>query len=176
MKVICECGLIIDQKLDNTCTLIKNNNVTTQQHLTNGNQTNNVSHTKENINQQLLNRRRLHYQILRSQDLQECYNNLISQESPHVPAKFIFKINSNTPAYEIPLHRNAAIDNLKREIRLLEEKQKQWKIFDFFFYQGFLLRTLTTHRTVGEGRGPSYSTLQLPPAQEHSDIYLQLCM
>ena len=34
----------------------------------------------------------------------------------------------NTPAYEIPLHRNAAIDNLKREIRLLEERKKQWKI------------------------------------------------
>ena len=45
----------------------------------------------------------------------------------------------------------------------------------FFFYQGFLSQTLTTHRTAGEGRGPSYSTLQLPPAHEHSDIYLQLC-
>ena len=77
-----ENNLIIDQKLDNICTLIKNNNITTQQHLTNENQTSNVSHTKENINQQLLNRWRLHYQILRSQDLQECYNNLISQESP----------------------------------------------------------------------------------------------
>ena len=120
--------MIIDQKLDNICTLIKDNNISTQQHLTNGNQTNNVSHTKENINQQLLNRRRLHYQILRSQDIQECYNNLISQESPYVPAKFRVKINSNTPAYEIPLHRNAAVDNLKREIRLLEERQKQWKI------------------------------------------------
>ena len=120
-----ENNLIIDQKLDNICTLIKNNNITTQQHLTNGNQTNNVSHTKENINQQLLNRRRLHYQILRSQDIQVCYNNLISQESPYVPAKFRVKINWNTPAYEIPLHRNAAVDNLKREIQLLEERQKQ---------------------------------------------------
>ena len=69
--------LIINQKLDNICTLIKNNNITTQQHLTNGNQTNSVSHTTENINQQFLNRRQLHYQILCSQDLQECYNNLI---------------------------------------------------------------------------------------------------
>ena len=45
----------------------------------------------------------------------------------------------------------------------------------FFFYQGFLSRTLTTHRTAGEGRGPSFSTLPLPPVHEHSDIYLQLC-
>ena len=44
-----ENNLIIDQKLYNICTLIKNNNITTQQHLKNGNQTNNVSHTKENI-------------------------------------------------------------------------------------------------------------------------------
>ena len=96
-----ENNLIIDQKLNNICTLIKSNNITTQQHLTNGNQTNNVSHTKENITQQLLNRRRLHYQILRFQDLQECYSNLISQESPYVPGKFRVKINLNTPAYEI---------------------------------------------------------------------------
>ena len=101
---------IIDQKLGNMCTLIKNNNITTQQHLTNGNQTNNVSHTKENINQQFLNRRRLHYQILRPQDLQECYNHLISQESSYVPAKFRVKINLNTPLYQVPLHRNAAVD------------------------------------------------------------------
>ena len=46
----------------------------------------------------------------------------------------------------------------------------------FFFYQGLLSRTLTTHRTPGEGRGPFfYSTLPLPPTHEHSDIYLQLC-
>ena len=47
--------------------------------------------------------------------------------------------------------------------------------FFFFFYQRFLSRTLTTHRTAGEGRGPSFSFLPLPPAHEHSDIYLQLC-
>ena len=75
-----ENDLIIDQKLDNVCTLTKNNHMTTQQHQTNGNETNNVSHTKEDINQQFLNGRRLHYQILQSQDLQECYNGLISQE------------------------------------------------------------------------------------------------
>ena len=46
--------------------------------------------------------------------------------------------------------------------------------FVCFFYQGFLSRTLATHKTAGEGRGPSYSTLQLPPAHEHPDIYLQL--
>ena len=45
----------------------------------------------------------------------------------------------------------------------------------FFFYHGFLSRTLTIHRTAGEGRGTIfYSNLPLPSAHEHSDIYLQL--
>ena len=33
----------------------------------------------------------------------------------------------------------------------------------------------TTHRTAREGREPFFSTLPLPPAHQHSDIYLQLC-
>ena len=46
----------------------------------------------------------------------------------------------------------------------------------FFFYQGFLSRTLTIYRIAEEGRGTIfYSTLPLPPAHEHSDIHLQLC-
>ena len=46
----------------------------------------------------------------------------------------------------------------------------------FFFYQGFLSWTLTTHRTDGGMQGTIfYSTLPLPPPYKHSDIYLQLC-
>ena len=33
------------------------------------------------------------------------------------------------------------------------------KIYAFFFYQGFLSRTLTTHRTAGERRGPFFIPL-----------------
>ena len=33
------------------------------------------------------------------------------------------------------------------------------RIFDFFFYQGFLSRTLTTHRTAGKRREPSFCSL-----------------
>ena len=32
---------------------------------------------------------------------------------------------------------------------------------DFFFYQGFLSRTLTTHRTAGEGREHLFATLHV---------------
>ena len=34
----------------------------------------------------------------------------------------------NTPAYEIPLHRNATDNNLKQDIQLLEERLKKWTI------------------------------------------------
>ena len=51
---------------------------------------------------------------------------------------------------------------------------KRWRTF---FCQGFFSQTLTIHRTAREGRGSCfYSTLPLPPAHEHSDISLQLCM
>ena len=49
-------------------------------------------------------------------------------------------------------------------------------IWSFFFYQGFLLRALTTHRVAREGRGDHlifHSTTST--AHEHSNIYLQLC-
>ena len=47
----------------------------------------------------------------------------------------------------------------------------------FSSYQGFLSQTLTTHKTAGEWKGTIfYSTLPLPPAHEHSDIFLQICM
>ena len=42
-------------------------------------------------------------------------------------------------------------------------------IFFFFFYQGFLSRTLTTHRTAGEGRGPFSIPLF------HSRTFRHLC-
>ena len=46
---------------------------------------------------------------------------------------------------------------------LLPEKLKNCilneKLNPSFFYQGFLSRTLTTHRTAGEGRGPLFIPL-----------------
>ena len=70
----------------------------------------------------------------------------------------------------------------------LTQRQKQssgvvlWKrcswVIIIFFYQGFLSRTLTHgHSQDSRGREETifHSTLPLPPAHEHSDIYLQLC-
>ena len=47
---------------------------------------------------------------------------------------------------------------LKSDITLIENVQRRATRF-FFFYQGFLSRTLTTHRTAGEGRGPFFIPL-----------------
>ena len=46
-------------------------------------------------------------------------------------------------------------------------------IYIYIFYQGFLSRTLTTHRTAQEGKGPSF----IPCYHFHplTNIYLQLC-
>ena len=46
----------------------------------------------------------------------------------------------------------------------------------FFFYQGFLHRHWWFTGQQGREETIFYSTLPLPPACEHSDIYLQLCM
>ena len=49
--------------------------------------------------------------------------------------------------------------------------------FCFFFYQSFLIWTLTIHRTAGEVRGDHlFSFPPLLPAPKHSDIYLHLSM
>ena len=54
-----------------------------------------------------------------------------------------------------------------------------WKlqIFIFFFLPGFSFTdTDISHDSGGRQGTIFYSTLPLPPAHKHSDIYLQLCM
>ena len=64
---------------------------------------------------------------------------------------------------------------------LLPEKLKNCilneKLNPFFFLSGFFFRD-TDNSQDSRGREGTifYSTLPLPPAHEHSDIYLQLCM
>ena len=71
-------------------------------------------------------RKRLHYQIYRVQELENCHKKLISQEQPYAPAKFRMKFNGNTPAYELPIHRQTTMDNINPEITLFPEKQINW--------------------------------------------------
>ena len=79
------------------------------------------------------------------------------------------------------LSRVSTDDSLSNSLSMTlrrESLANEWFNIPFFFCQGFLSRKLTTHRTAGEGgrRHHFYSTLPLPPAHEHPDIYSQLCM
>ena len=81
---------------------------------------------KENITMETEYRKRLHYQIYRVQELENCHKKLISQEQSYAPAKFRKKFNGNTPAYELPIHRQTTMDNINREITLFPERQINW--------------------------------------------------
>ena len=69
-------------------------------------------------------------------------------------------------------HTRKTINFKKKEMKLLTNKQQE-----FFFLSGFSF-TDTDESQDSKGREGTifYSTLLLPPAHEHSDIYLQLCM
>ena len=81
---------------------------------------------KENITMETENCKRLHYQIYYTQEFENCYKNLISQEQPCAPVKFRTKVNENAPPYELPIHRQATTDNINHEITLLRERQINW--------------------------------------------------
>ena len=60
---------------------------------------------------------------------------------------------------------------IKRRIFRIHLKSRKHSINISFFSQ-----TLTIHGTAEEGGNHLYSSLPLPPAQGHPEIYLQLCM
>ena len=51
-----------------------------------------------------------------------------------------------------------------------------YTVYFYIFFQGFLSRALTTHSTVGEGRGPFLFHSTTSTVHKNWDIYLQLCM
>ena len=68
------------------------------------------------------------YQAFRSQELSEYYNSLISAHDKFVPVKFHPKIIKNTPKFRKQLKRDHAIDNVVREIKLLEAICKKFHL------------------------------------------------
>ena len=62
--------------------------------------------------------------------------------------------------------KNLMFTLTRKSIHRHEESCSLWSLFIyFFFYLGFLSRTITVHRTAGEGGGYSFnSSLPLPPA------------
>ena len=52
------------------------------------------------------------------------YKTLINQERPYVPAKLWQEVNESTPNYKKEFKRQQAIDAVKDEINILEERKK----------------------------------------------------
>ena len=57
----------------------------------------------------------------------------------------------------LQLFRHIPVDTQPKAIVGKTFTWRFWHFQFFFFCQGFLSRTLTTHRAIGEGRGPSLS-------------------
>ena len=64
-----------------------------------------LNNIKENMTMETENRKRLHYQIYRARELQNCYKSLTSQEQPYALAKCSTEVNENTPTYELSIHK-----------------------------------------------------------------------
>ena len=82
----------------------------------------------DNINKEVEKRKRLHYQIYRSQQLFSYNNTLIRQEKLYVPTKFRQKVNESTPNYEKELKPQQSINAVKDEKNIVKERQKHWLI------------------------------------------------
>ena len=70
-------------------------------------------------------RKRLHYQIYRAPSLSSYYQSLLKYKNPFVPAKFRAKVNITTPEYETETRRKHSTDTMKREIEILDKKEKK---------------------------------------------------
>ena len=94
-------------------------------------------------------------------------------------AVWIYYIFSNSQEYQPALvfqyyEKIFRIENIKSWY-IVTFPLSSLKILGFFSYQGFPSGTLATHRTVGEGKGPSlfHSTTS---THSRTFIHLQLCM
>ena len=58
-----------------------------------------------NVQVELEKRKRLHYQIYRTQSLSRYYQSLLNQENPFVPVKFSAKVNTTAPEREKEIRR-----------------------------------------------------------------------
>ena len=65
-------------------------------------------------------------------------------------------------------------DTVLKSVQILTMKKpelRQWRLFCFFFYLGFLSQTFANYRTAGEGRGHFFNpSLPLPPASQALEL------
>ena len=81
-----------------------------------------------NVQVELENCKRLHYQIYRAQSLSSYYKSLLNHENSFVPAKFRAKVNTTTPEWEKDKRRKQFIDIVEREIGILDYRRRNWLV------------------------------------------------
>ena len=66
------------------------------------------------------------WKSLRSKELAAYYKELLERENPFAPHKFRTKINESTPEYEKVIHNQQTVNTVQNEIKLMEERVRQW--------------------------------------------------
>ena len=86
--------------------------------------------------------------------------------STHSKEKVLCAVTFLCPIDFLVLQKNGLIKKIRLNSKFMTSKPEKQTIaiyilpnVCFFFYQSFLSRSLTTHGTAGEGRGPSFIPL-----------------
>ena len=64
---------------------------------------------------------------LRAEKLSKYYSELLDRPNQFVPPMYRTKINKSTPEFELPHHKQLAIDRVRSEVNLLETRVINWK-------------------------------------------------
>ena len=113
--------------------------------------------------------------LFNAQSIAESLIKINRMHEKYILVQFIMTVcNDTTPSCEELLEIDNSVSVYHRSIRILATELYNSL---FFFLSGFSF-TGTDDSQDSRGREGTifYSTLPLPPAQEHSDIYLKLCM
>ena len=64
--------------------------------------------------------------VVRATELSQYYNELLSRDVPYAPHKFRTLVNRSTPEYEKNIYNDDTIHKVSREVKLMEERIKNW--------------------------------------------------
>ena len=88
--------------------------------------TSGVSH-EEKLKKYVKKRKEILAKTIRAEKLSDYYSQLINADTPFVPRKFRTKVTHTTPEFEKPLHKEDSIYRVSIQIKLMEERIKNWK-------------------------------------------------
>ena len=64
---------------------------------------------------------------LHAEKLSKYYSDLLARPNQFLPPMYRTKINETTPAFELPHHKQLAIDRVRSEVKLLETRVINWR-------------------------------------------------